>query len=79
MSQLMEQAFLKAKQLPEADQDALASRWLEEIEDERRWAASFAATTDEQWDHIIAEVHQDVATRGVRPLDEIFGLQNFRS
>ncbi len=42
MSQLMEQAFLKAKQLPEQDQDALASIILQEIESESRWEELFA-------------------------------------
>ena len=32
MSPLMEQAFLKAKQLPEVDQEAIASILLQEIE-----------------------------------------------
>ena len=42
MSQLMEQAFLKAKQLPEADQEAIASIILQEIESELQWEALFA-------------------------------------
>ncbi|MCA1791011.1 MAG: hypothetical protein LC667_14485 [Thioalkalivibrio sp.] len=39
---MLEQAILAAKQLQEADQDALAAEMLEWIEDERRWADSFA-------------------------------------
>ena len=42
MSQLMEQAFAKARELPEADQEALASLILQEIESERRWDELFA-------------------------------------
>ena len=42
MSQLMEQAFLKARQLPEQEQEAIASIILQEIESERRWDESFA-------------------------------------
>ena len=42
MSQLMEQAFLKAKQLPEQDQEAIASIILQEIESDRRWDELFA-------------------------------------
>lgn len=42
MSQLMEQAFLKARQLPEADQEAIASIILQEIESEQRWDELFA-------------------------------------
>ena len=42
MSQLMEQAFLKARQLPEPDQEAIASIILQEIESDRRWDEMFA-------------------------------------
>lgn len=42
MSQLMEQAFQKARQLPEQDQEAIASIILQEIESEGRWDELFA-------------------------------------
>ncbi len=42
MSQLMEQAIQKARQLPEGDQEAIASIILQEIESERRWGELFA-------------------------------------
>jgi hypothetical protein len=38
----MEQAFEKARQLPEHDQEAIASIILQEIESEQRWDALFA-------------------------------------
>jgi hypothetical protein len=42
MSQLMEQAIAKARQLPEADQEAIAAIILQEIESEQRWDELFA-------------------------------------
>jgi gamma-glutamyltranspeptidase len=42
MSQLMEQAFQQASQLPEEDQEAIAAIILQEIESERRWGELFA-------------------------------------
>jgi len=42
MSQLMEQAFQKARQLPKPDQEAIASIILQEIESEKRWEELFA-------------------------------------
>ena len=72
MTSLLRQALSEAEKLPAEDQDAIASRLLAEVEDERGWAARFAATTDDQWDRIVAGVRQDVATRGTRPLDEVF-------
>lgn len=44
MTQMLEAAIRAAKALPEADQDAIAAAILEWIEDERRWAESFART-----------------------------------
>lgn len=41
---MLEQAIRAARALPEEDQDALAAAILERIEDERRWAESFART-----------------------------------
>jgi hypothetical protein len=43
---MLEQAIRAAKALPEGDQDALAAAMLEWIEDERRWAESFARSHD---------------------------------
>jgi hypothetical protein len=42
MSQLMEQAFQKARQLPVSDQEAIAAIILQEIEAERRWEELFS-------------------------------------
>jgi hypothetical protein len=42
MSQLMEQAIQRARQLPEQDQESIASIILQEIEAERRWDELFA-------------------------------------
>jgi hypothetical protein len=42
MSQLIDQAIHKIKQLPERDQDVLASIILQEIESEHRWDELFA-------------------------------------
>ena len=42
MSQLMEQAIQKARQLPESEQEALALIMLQEIESERHWEEQFA-------------------------------------
>jgi hypothetical protein len=42
MSKLMDQAFHKAKELPEQDQESIASIILQEIEPEHRWDELFA-------------------------------------
>jgi hypothetical protein len=42
MSELMDQAIQKMKQLPKQDQESIASIILQEIESERRWDELFA-------------------------------------
>lgn len=43
---MLEQAIRAARELPEVEQDALAAAIVEWIEDQRRWAESFARTQE---------------------------------
>lgn len=47
MTQLLERAFAAAAKLPNPEQDAFASLLLAELDSERRWTESFAATQDQ--------------------------------
>lgn len=44
MTALLEQAFTRAAAMPEALQDELAAELIDELEGEKRWDATFAAT-----------------------------------
>ena len=46
MTQMLEEAIRAVKALPDRDQDAIAASILAEIEDDRRWAESFARSPD---------------------------------
>jgi hypothetical protein len=46
MTRLLEQAFKKASELPETEQDSLAKWLLEELESEREWDRLFAQSQD---------------------------------
>lgn len=72
MTSLLQRALAEAEKLPAEDQDAIASRLLEEVEDEKRWAASFAATSDEQWARLAEQMRADIAAGRTHPLDDIF-------
>ena len=69
---LLQRAIAEVEKLPFEDQGAIASRLLAEVEDERQWAARFAATTDDQWERIVANVRRDVASGDTFPLDDVF-------
>jgi len=43
---LLEKAFHAAKELPEAEQNALAASILADIEDERRWTSAFEQSSE---------------------------------
>jgi hypothetical protein len=47
MTELLEQAFEEATNLPADEQDALARWMLAELRSERRWAEAFARSADE--------------------------------
>ncbi|NER23908.1 MAG: hypothetical protein F6J96_25020 [Symploca sp. SIO1C2] len=72
MTELLQQAIAQIQELPPAQQDAIASRLLAELQDEQKWGARFAATTDDQWDQMAAMVRQEIAKGETIPLDEVF-------
>lgn len=72
MTTLLRKAVAEVEKLPVEAQDAIAVRLLAEVEDEQAWSVRFAATTDDQWDRIVADVRRDVATGGTRSLDDVF-------
>ncbi|MEH2047077.1 hypothetical protein [Nostoc sp.] len=46
MTELLEQAIAKLKNLPANEQDAIAAMILEELEDERSWDEAFGRSPD---------------------------------
>jgi hypothetical protein len=75
MTELLRQAIAQIEKLPADQQDAIASRFLAESQDEQKWEALFAATTDNQWDQMAAMVRQEIARGETVPLDEVFPSQ----
>jgi hypothetical protein len=68
MTQLLERAFAAASQLPETEQDAFASLLLSELESERRWSESFAASQG-QLSALANEALRELAAGETEPLD----------
>ncbi|QDV34831.1 hypothetical protein [Tautonia plasticadhaerens] len=70
MSELMEQAIQKPRQLPEPEQEALASIILQEIEPERHWDELFDRPESAELLARLADRALDGAKQGrARPLD----------
>ncbi len=69
MTSQLQRAISEAEKLPAEDQDAIAARLLAEVEDERQWSARFAATTEDQWDRMVAEVRGDITAGHTLPLN----------
>ena len=46
MTELLEQAIARLKNLPSDEQNAIAAMILEELEDDQRWDESFACSSD---------------------------------
>ena len=72
MTELLERVIEQLKILPADEQDAIATRFLAEIEDERVWKASFFKTTNDQWDNLTAMVRQEITAGEFSPLESLF-------
>ncbi len=68
MTRLLEEAFRKASELSEAEQDALAASILAELEDERRWSEAFANSQD-LLAELAAEAREEFRAGLTLPLD----------
>ena len=74
MTNLLQQAIAEIQSLPAEEQDAIASRILAELADEKAWAARFQATTEQQWERLAEAARREIAAGHVTPLDEVFPL-----
>jgi hypothetical protein len=72
MTELLQQAILQIQQLPPEQQDAIAARFIAELQDEQKWETRFVTTTDDQWDQMAAIVRQEIANGEIVPLEEVF-------
>lgn len=72
MTELLEKALAKVSQLSPEEQDAIAAMILEELEDEQRWDAAFAASQRELA-KLAEQVRSDIRTDRVRKMgfDEV--------
>ncbi|MGA9378512.1 MAG: hypothetical protein WBV73_07050 [Phormidium sp.] len=60
MTELLRRVIAEIEKLPEAEQDAIATRLLAELKDEQAWQVRFESTTDEQYDLLAAKVRQEI-------------------
>jgi mRNA-degrading endonuclease RelE of RelBE toxin-antitoxin system len=75
MTELLQRVIAELEKLPEDEQDAIATRLLAELEDERAWKVRFESTTNEQWDRLAQMVRQEIVAGDITPLDEVFPPQ----
>ena len=75
MTELLQQAIAEIEKLTDEQQDAIATRFLAELNDEKNWQDSFDSTTDSQWDNLAEMVRKDIALGNTVSLDEAFPTQ----
>jgi len=71
MTELLARAIVEIGKLPAEEQDAIATRILAELADERKWMARFDATTDEQWDRLAELARKEINSGETEPLEDI--------
>jgi hypothetical protein len=72
VTELLRQAIAQIERLSPDQQDAIAARFLAELQDEQKWETRFAATMDDQWEQMAAMVRQEIAIGETVPLDTVF-------
>ncbi len=72
MTELLKQAIAQIQQLTPEQQDAIATRLLDELKDDQAWTDRFAATTDDQWDKLAKMVRGEIKSGKTFPLDDVF-------
>lgn len=65
MTPLLQQALSKVQQLPDEQQDAIASLILDELADEARWEQSFA-NSQQTLARLAEKAREDVRRRRIR-------------
>lgn len=68
MNALLDKALHRVVELPEAEQEAIASLILDELEAERGWEARFADTQDALGE-LVRRARAEVAEAGALPYD----------
>ncbi|MGK7962187.1 hypothetical protein [Crocosphaera sp.] len=76
MTELLEKVITELKKLPPDQQDAIASRLIDELKNEQQWTEKFESTTDEQWDQIADLVRQEISNGETTPLDKVFPVKS---
>ena len=72
MSTLMNNLITRLKQKPPEKQEALASQFLSEMDDEEKWDKAFADTTDKQWQAMVDRAQKSVEENGAISSEEFY-------
>jgi len=72
MTDLLRQAITQIEKLTPPQQDTMAARIMAELADDDAWDASFAATTDEQWDRLADSARREISANETIPIEEVF-------
>ncbi len=71
MRALLKQVVLEMEKLPAKEQDDISLRFLMELADDKKWDEAIAATTDEQWERLVAYAEKQIEDGGLMPLEDL--------
>lgn len=75
MTELLQKAIAEIQKLSPEQQDAIASRFLEELQNEQNWSTRFTSTTDEQWDRMAEMARQEINSGETVSLDDVLSSE----
>lgn len=75
MTELLRKAIAEIEKLPPEQQDAIATRFLKELQDEQNWSTRFDSTTAEQWDRMAEMARQEINSGETVSLDNVLSTE----
>lgn len=74
MTDLLQQVIAELEKLPSDAQDAMATRILADLEDDRAWDERFNSTTAEQWARLTEMAQREIDAGDITPLEDVFPM-----
>jgi len=65
----------RLKQKPPEKQEALASQFLSEMDDEEKWDQAFSQTTDKQWAKLADDIEDRIDNEELLSADDVFATE----
>jgi hypoxanthine-guanine phosphoribosyltransferase len=71
----MNNLITRLKQKPPEKQEALASKFLSEMDDEEKWEQAFNQTTEKQWAKLADDIKNRIENEELLSVEDVFDTE----